>query len=276
MSYDFVVYPSIWRHYKTKAFKDLMKVSDDLTEIILKYVDEAMENLKNQKPTEDHEESVLEKLLKINKNLAVVMCIDSLMAGVDTTSSAYQTTLYCLAKNPEKQQRLRDELIKILPSKDDRMTVDNMRNLPYLRAVIKEGLRHYPPTVGSARKIDHDLVLSGYKVPKGTEIAIATMVTSQQEKHFAKSKEFIPERWMKDSTDPQCPHAKDSHPFSYLPFGFGSRACIGKRIAELELEVILAKTICNFNVEWNQPDIKIKGVLTNYPESDMKFKLTDL
>lgn len=58
---------------------------------------------------------------------------------------------------------------------------------------------------------------------------------------FQQPKKFIPERWLKDNTDPKCPHAKDAHPFAFLPFGFGSRMCIGKRFADLETEVLTAR-----------------------------------
>ena len=53
-------------------------------------------------------------------------------------------------------------------------------------------------------------------------------------KHFPRSLEFIPERWLKDNTDPQCPHAKTAHPFTYTPFGFGPRMCIGEISSRLQ------------------------------------------
>lgn len=52
---------------------------------------------------------------------------------------------------------------------------------------------------------------------------MAMQLLSVDEKQYDQSKTFIPERWLKDNTDPKCPHAKDAHPFSYLPFGFGPR-----------------------------------------------------
>jgi cytochrome P450 family 12 len=75
-----------------------------------------------------------------------------------------------LAKNPEKQQKLREELLTILPSKDSPLTPENMRNLPYLRAVIKEGLRIFAPTVGTVRAAGQDMVLQGYQIPEDVRI----------------------------------------------------------------------------------------------------------
>ena len=77
--------------------------------------------------------------------------------------------MYCLAKNPDKQAKLREELMKILPEKKSSLTPENMKNMPYLRAVIKESIRLYPAVVGNARKTGQDIVLQGYRVPKGVK-----------------------------------------------------------------------------------------------------------
>jgi cytochrome P450 family 12 len=99
---------------------------------------------------------------------------------------------------------------------------------------------------------------------------------SLDEDQFKESQKFIPERWLKDNNDPQCPHAKDAHPFTYLPFGFGSRMCIGRRFAELEIEVLTVRMLREFKLEWNQPDLKFKSITINLPESPLKFTLIDI
>jgi len=276
-SVDFEVNPTIWRYYETKAFKELLSIYDGLTNIILHYVDKAIEDLKTQPPAVDgREESILEKLVKINKKVAVVMCADAMLAGVDTTSSAATGILYCLAKNQDKQEKLREELLKILPHKDDALTPEKMRNMPYLRAVLKEGIRLYSPTAGNLRAAGDDLVLSGHRIPKGTEVVMGLYLSHFDEKQFPKPQEFIPERWLKSNTDPQCPHAKDSHPFAYLPFGFGARMCVGRRLAELEIEVLVSRLVRDFKIEWNHADMKIKSYLVNIPDGDLKFKFTEI
>jgi len=241
--------------------------------IIVHYIDKAIEELKTESPSADREESILEKLLKIDKRVAVVMCADAMLAGVDTTSSAVIGILYCLAKNQDKQDLLREELKQILPDKESVLTPENMRNMPYLRAVVKEGMRLYSPTSGNLRAAGDDLVLSGYQIPKGTE---CVMLSHFEDKQFAQAKNFIPERWLKSNTDPKCPHAKDSHPFAFLPFGFGARMCVGRRLAELEIEVLVTRIIRDYKLEWHHADMKIKSVLVNIPDGDLKFKFTKL
>ena len=168
------------------------------------YVEKAIKDLENQLPKEGREESFLEKLVKINKNVAIVMSADAVLAGGDTSSSAAVAVFYCLAKNQDKQEKLREESRQILPNKDEQLTPDKMKNMPYLRAVIKEGIRLYPPASGNIRKLSEDLVLSGYKVPKGTEVVMALMLMHKDEKQFVLYCGFICSLYTSKDWSPFC------------------------------------------------------------------------
>lgn len=224
-------------------------------------------------PNGDREESILEKLVKINKKVAVVLCTDALAAGIDTTTSAIVGIMYCLAKNQDKQDKLREELRQNFTDPTETLTAEKMANLPYLRAVIKEGMRLLPPVLGTTRKTSEDLVLCGHEVPKDTDVCLVSMLSYKSEKHFNQPNQFLPERWLKN-LDQECPGIKKSHPFAFLPFGFGARMCIGKRIAEMEIEVLLTRLIRDYKIEWEYPDMKIKSALVNLPVSDLKFKVS--
>ncbi|XP_073817037.1 cytochrome P450 CYP12A2-like isoform X2 [Musca autumnalis] len=278
--------PSIWKYYKTSTFMKLMKCLDEITDITKGFVEEAIARLeeerKNGMPEKpDSEKSVLEKLVKIDKKIAMVMAMDMLMAGVDTTSSTFTGILLCLAKNPEKQELLREEVKKLLPHKDSEFNESVFKNMPYLRACIKESLRVYPLTIGNARAPAKDVVLSGYRIPKGTQVSMVSTSLLKDDNHYPRAKEFLPERWLRPSKETEsgseCPHAlKASSPFVYLPFGFGSRSCIGRRIVEMELELGVARLIRNFKVEFNHPtENAFKSLLINVPNIPLKFKFTD-
>lgn len=95
------------------------------------------------------------------------------------------------------------------------------------------------PVVSSMlRKADKDIVLGGYQIPSDCQVVMAQFMMSNQEKNFQRSNEFIPERFL--STEPY-PELKARQPFAFVPFGFGPRICIGKRLAELEMETVVAK-----------------------------------
>lgn len=154
------------------------------------------------------------------------------------TSTATIGVLYQLAKNPKKQDLLRQEILEKLPDKDTKLTVPLMANMPYLRAVIKESIRLRPVAPGTSRKTTQNLVIGGFAVPKGIDVIMSQMLMCTDEEYFGRGKEFLPERFLKDQKSSDL---KGDNPFAYLPFGFGSRMCIGKRFADLEMEILISK-----------------------------------
>lgn len=90
---DLEVKPSVWRYFKTPLLKKLMNAYDNIQKITLEYVNEAMERIDSEAKKgivkTEIEQSVLEKLLKINKKVATIMAMDMLMAGVDTVSNPW-------------------------------------------------------------------------------------------------------------------------------------------------------------------------------------------
>ncbi|KAH8336848.1 hypothetical protein KR059_005469 [Drosophila kikkawai] len=275
-SFKYDVQPSIWPFYKTSGFKKFLKTYDNITEITTNYIETAMKRfvIKDDRKTK----SVLEQLLELNKQVAVVMVMDMLMAGIDTTSSACLTILYHLANNPSKQDQLRREILRILPDPKGSLTDDNTKNMPYLRACIKEGLRITSITPGNFRITTKDLVLSGYQVPAGTGVLMGVLELSNSDEYFAQSADFVPERWLKTGSTPDgvqaCPEARSRNPFVYLPFGFGPRTCIGKRIAELEIETLLVRLLRSYKVSWlPETPMQYESTIILAPCGDIRFKL---
>ncbi|KAH8278977.1 hypothetical protein KR018_012090 [Drosophila ironensis] len=282
---DLEMKPSPWRYITTPKLKRVIKTLDDIQDLTLAYVDEAIERLDKEAKEglvrPESEQSVLEKLLKVDKKVATIMAMDMLMAGVDTTSSTFSALLLCLAKNPEKQEKLREEVLKVLPNKNSEFTEASLRDIPYLRACIKESQRLYPLFIGNARAVTKDCVLSGYQVPAGTFVVIVPLSSLANEKYFPKASEFLPERWLRapKESESQCPanDLKSKNPFVFLPFGFGPRMCVGRRIVDLELELGTARIIRNFNVEFNYPTKNaFRSAMINLPNIPLKFKFTDL
>ncbi|XP_055709202.1 probable cytochrome P450 12b2, mitochondrial [Phlebotomus papatasi] len=265
------VEPSIWKIYKTPKFNRFMQIMDYIHETIASLVDKGVENLKEQKlESGNREKGVLEKLYEIDKDIAVLMVIDSLLAGVDTTSSATFTVLYNLSMNPEKQNILRSELLKILPEKDTPLTIENTTNMPYLRACIKEALRVMPITIGNLRSSGRNIVLKGYQIPKATDVFMNTISVYEDDHYFPDHSSFIPERWLRTSGKHE-----NYNPFTYLPFGFGSRICVGRRFAEMEIESLVSRLVRNYHLEWHHAPPKIRAMTINIPDGDLKLRLKD-
>uniref|UniRef100_A0A182INU6 Uncharacterized protein n=1 Tax=Anopheles atroparvus TaxID=41427 RepID=A0A182INU6_ANOAO len=276
--YQLDILPSIWRKIKTPTFYRMVRTMDELYYLISSKIDAAVERMEKNPSANSDSLSILEKLLKVDKEAAFIMSLDSLFAGVDTTSSGSTGVLYCLARNPERQEKLRAELRRILPTKDSHLTPDNMKNMPYLRACIKEGLRLFPPTSGNGRCTGKNLVLQGYRIPKGTLVGMGQLVLQRQEGQFTRPSDFVPERWLAgaEATSSGCPSAKEAHPFVYMPFGFGARTCIGRRLAMMEMEILISRIIRQYDIRWNHGELKYKATLVNIPANDLKFEMMDV
>ncbi|KAH0629085.1 hypothetical protein JD844_010896 [Phrynosoma platyrhinos] len=167
-----------------------------------------------------------------------------LLAGVDTISSTLSWSLYELSRHPEIQSALHKEITAVV--KDNPIpTAADVAQMPLLKAVVKEALRLYPVIPGNARVIsDRDIQVGDYLIPKKTLITLCHYATSRDEKYFSNPNAFEPERWLhKDGAH---------HPYASIPFGFGKRSCIGRRIAELEVYLALARILMHFEVKPEQ------------------------
>lgn len=140
----------------------------------------------------------------------------------------------------------------------------------------------YPVVIGNGRNLQSDAVIAGYHVPKGTHVIFPHLVVSNSEQYFPEPHRFIPERWIKRSETeasgdaPLCPHAGQKiHPFVSLPFGYGRRMCVGRRFAENELHILVAKLVRRYQIEYNYAPITYKVNPTYIPEQPLKFKLSE-
>ncbi|XP_063635636.1 cytochrome P450 CYP12A2-like [Cydia splendana] len=257
---------SPWRWFSTPAFRRAMRLYEEQESLTKHFIDEALKSMKesekNGAEPSNSEMPILEKILEIDVQIAHVMASDMLMAGVDTAAHTALATLYLLATNPEKQKKLREEVL----SKETRR--------PYLKACIKESMRVLPVVTGNARTSTKEHNLLGYKIPKGIMIGLSHQYLSIKEDHYPRPDEFIPERWLVDKHDPL--YHGNTHPFVTSPFGFGVRMCIGRRISELELETLISKITENFQIGWKGGAIQISGTSLNYVTGPFNFVFNDL
>lgn len=140
--------------------------------LIIKYIDEAVEPMEQQKSVTNktnnclNEDNILQKLLRIDRKLATITVFDMVVAGIDSTAAIFEILLYQLATNPEKQSKLHEEVFKLLPRVDSKIKEDDLFNAPYLRACFKESMRMEPVVPVNLRSAGQDIILNGYQVPK--------------------------------------------------------------------------------------------------------------
>ncbi|XP_060141317.1 1,25-dihydroxyvitamin D(3) 24-hydroxylase, mitochondrial [Globicephala melas] len=146
------------------------------------------------------------------------------------TANSLMWILFNLSRNPHVQQKLLKEIQSVLPE-NQMPRAEDLRNMPYLKACLKESMRLTPSVPFTTRTLDKAMVLGEYALPKGTVLMLNTHVLGSNEENFEDSSQFRPERWLQDK--------KKINPFAHLPFGIGKRMCIGRRLAELQLHLAL-------------------------------------
>ncbi|XP_027444841.1 sterol 26-hydroxylase, mitochondrial isoform X2 [Zalophus californianus] len=168
-----------------------------------------------------------------------------LLAGVDTTSNTMTWALYHLSKNPEIQAALHKEVVGVVPAGQVPQHKD-FAHMPLLKAVLKETLRLYPVVPMNSRVVtEKEIEVNGFLFPKNTQFVFCHYVVSRDPDIFPEPESFQPYRWLRKS---QPAALGVQHPFGSVPFGYGVRACLGRRIAELEMQLLLSRLIQQYEV----------------------------
>lgn len=202
----------------------------------------------------------------------VGMACDMLLAGIDTTTYSTAFTLYHLARNQDTQEKLRSEAMKLLPCHNQPVTADVLRKALYTKAVIKEGLRLNPISIGVGRILQTDVIISGYQIPKGTVVVTQNQVICRLPEYFTNPDSFIPERWLRENSENKVNCGKSVHPYVLLPFGHGPRSCIARRFAEQNMQVLLLQMCRQLEFSWQGGQLGMISLLINKPDAPMKFK----
>ncbi|KAL4261921.1 Cytochrome P450 superfamily protein [Pleurotus pulmonarius] len=230
------------------------------------------------------EMSIVGLLIKAQEGAALALKHEEVMsqlnvilfAGYETTSTSLTWALIELCRFPEKQQKLRDELLSEFRSSDP--TWDQlMTAIPYLDAVVHETLRMHPPIVMTTRKAAKDDVIplsapivtsngqmvSSISIAKGTTVSVPIHLMHQAEWFWGSdAKEFYPERWLEPSFGEKNEVQGHRHLLSFLD---GPRTCLGKNFALAELKAVLSVLVRNFIFEFDGPEPKIEEYVSILP-----------
>jgi cytochrome P450 family 110 len=153
-----------------------------------------------------------------------------LIAGHETTATALTWALYWIHNFPDVRKQLLQELEKL----NDPLDLNALLRLPYLNAVCCETLRIYP--VGMLtfpRVVRLPVELMGHSLEPGTIVIGSIYLTHRREDIYPEPDRFRPERFLE----------RQFSPFEYLPFGGGSRRCIGMAFAQFEMKVVLSRIL---------------------------------
>ncbi|KAL5558171.1 hypothetical protein UlMin_034382 [Ulmus minor] len=177
---------------------------------------------------------------------------ETIVETADTTLVTTEWALYEIAKDPKRQDRLYQELKSVCGS--NKVSEENLNQLPYLLAVFHETLRkHSPAPVVPLRYAHEDTQLGGYYVPAGTEIAINIYGCNMDDKQWENPEEWKPERFLDEKYDPM-------DLFKTMAFGAGKRVCAGSLQAMLIACTTIGRLVQEF--VWKLKDGEAEDVDT--------------
>jgi cytochrome P450 len=163
-----------------------------------------------------------------------------MLAGHETTATALTWTWYLLSEHPQVAQRMWDELDDVLQERVP--TVDDLPALVFMKQVIQESLRLYPPVWIISRTAIDDDQIGPYEIPAGMVILLSQYVTHRHPRFWENPGQFDPDRFSPE-------RAANRHQYAYFPFGGGPRLCIGDNLAMMEIQLILATIAQRYRLE---------------------------
>lgn len=162
-----------------------------------------------------------------------------ILAGHETSAMALSWTLYLLATHPDIEERLVEHLEANLHGAP--AGTEDLPRLSYLKQVVQEAMRIYPPVWGYVRRAEEETELGEYVLPAKSWVAVVTWALHRHPDFWHDAERFDPERFAPEN-------ARERDFFAYLPFAAGPRTCIGAGMAMLETRLILAQLVPRFRM----------------------------
>lgn len=238
---------------KCKYYTKLVESQTYLHGFVEKRIHKAIERHKSQvsESNNSSEYSLLYDWLQvdgIDERDVILFVIDALLAGYHTTVYTGAHLLFQLYKN----EHILDELRSHPPASDEQ---DEL-----LERCLKETMRLNPVSIGTGRVVQHgNAIVRNFCIPRDTMVIAQTQHSSLNAEIFSdEPNSFRPDRWIEYR---KLDRLERPSAFASLPFGFGPRVCIGKRVATLQLKALARSLIEHFDIEFMQDSILTRTTL---------------
>ncbi|KAK6126615.1 hypothetical protein DH2020_039640 [Rehmannia glutinosa] len=229
----------------------LDKVCKELDEFYQELIDEHLDPSwpKSENP------NILDLLIKLKEEKACsidlnwdhvkAILMDIFIAGTDTGAATIIWTMTAVMKHPTSMKKLQNEIRELIGEKGQ-VNEDDLPKLPYLKAVIKETLRLYPPApLLLPRETLEKCNLNGYTIPPKTLVYVNAWAIARDPEYWENPNEFQPERFLNTNVD------IIGQDFQVIPFGAGRRGCPGISMGLATVEIALANLLYSF--DWELP-----------------------
>ncbi|KIW17554.1 hypothetical protein PV08_04748 [Exophiala spinifera] len=205
-------------------------------------------------------------------------------AGADTSSTAMSACFFYLVRDPRVLRKLQEEVRATFNDVEEIKWGVKVTGLPYLRGCIDEALRMSPPVPGllERRVLSGGMLVDGHSIPEGTLVGVPNYAVHHNEEYYPRPFEFLPERWVEGS-DPSVtgfevtPEMVSTAKSAFHAFSSGTRNCVGKNMAYMEMLITLARTMWLFDIRLKEGDHSGEGGPELGPgrERTGEYQLTD-
>ncbi|CAD6991233.1 unnamed protein product [Ceratitis capitata] len=178
---------------------------------------------------------------QLAKEDVIIESISLIGASFETVATAIYSSIVMLAMHTDVQERLYQEIHKLLPQNDIPVAYDHLKEIPYLDMVVSETLRLIPPIPLIGRQTIHTTKLTSELIlpPKMPVLVPIFSLHRSKELWGSKAHLFNPDNFL-----PENVALRD--PYIYMPFSKGARNCVGWRYAEIAVRIILMVFVRNF------------------------------
>ncbi|KAK9926710.1 hypothetical protein M0R45_023923 [Rubus argutus] len=247
-----------------KLVKLAKRYDDFLERVLQEHIDKSSNTTSNtnghghvlidENQNEDNKDFV-DVLLEIQQENLLGFCLDRVsvkavildmfLAGTDTTGTLLEWAMAEILKHPRVMSKLQKEVRGVSKEEDEILTEDDLVDMHYLKAVIKEVLRLHPPfTLLLPRMSTQDVKINGYNIEANTQVLVNAWQIGRDPKSYNhKPEEFEPERFMNDNSG----LSYIGNDFQFIPFGAGRRVCPGIQFATTVNEIALANLLHKFD-----------------------------
>jgi cytochrome P450 len=260
-------WPSLSKIVLRKRWAEFLQLHKDREDVILSLIrerkklkEQRLRKLNMEENKDEYVLSYVDTLLdlqlpdenrKLNDLEIVSLCNEFLNGGTDTTTTALQWIMANLVKHPQIQEKLLLEIKEVVGEGEEVVKEDDLQKMPYLKAIILEGLRRHPPArMVLPHAVTEDTVLGGFLVPKNGTVNFLVADIGWDSKAWEDPMAFKPERFL--NSEREAFDITGSREIKMMPFGAGRRICPGYGLAMLHLEYFVANLILNF--EWKAVD----------------------
>ena len=186
-----------------------------------------------------------------------------LLAGHDTTASTMACLLVELAKAPQWQETVQEEVDRVLGGRAP--TAADMTDLPWTGRAVREALRLYPAAHSIGRATVQEEVLGGYRLPAGATVVVCPWTVQRSAKVWDDPHTFDPRRFDLAAAG----ELHGGHRYARMPFGAGPHTCVGMQLALLEAQIVLVSVMQAFRVTTEVTRIPVRAAISMHPAAPL-------